>query len=85
MYYVYLLQCSDTTIYTGITTDVERRFQEHKSGKGGHYTSSRKVVKLLYTEKQKDRSSAQKREAEIKGWRREEKLRLVRRATKRKK
>ncbi len=85
MYYVYLLQCGDGTIYTGITTDVERRFQEHKNGKGGHYTSSRKAVKLLYTEKQKDRSSAQKREAEIKGWRREEKLRLVRGAAKGKK
>ena len=78
MYYVYLLQCSDGTIYTGITTDVERRFQEHKNGKGGHYTSSRKAVKLLYTEKQKDRSNALEREAEIKGWRREKKLDLVR-------
>jgi len=77
MYYVYLLQCSDGTIYTGITTDVERRFQEHKNGKGGHYTSSRKAVKLLYTEKQKNRSNALKREAEIKGWRREKKLNLV--------
>ncbi|MEK7555702.1 MAG: GIY-YIG nuclease family protein [Patescibacteria group bacterium] len=85
MYYVYLLQCGDGTIYTGITTDVERRFQEHKNGKGGHYTSSRKAVKLLYTEKQKDRSSAQKREAEIKGWRREEKLHFVREAAKGKK
>ena len=82
MYYVYLLQCSDGTIYTGITTDVERRFQEHKNGKGGHYTSSRKVVKLLYTEKQKNRSNALKREAEIKGWRREKKLDLVRAAAK---
>ena len=82
MYYVYLLQCSDGTIYTGITTDVERRFQEHKNGKGGHYTSSRKAVKLLYTEKQKDRSNALKRESEIKGWRREKKLNLVRAAAK---
>ena len=82
MYYVYLLQCSDGTIYTGITTDVERRFQEHKNGKGGHYTSSRKAVKLLYTEKQKNRSNALKREAEIKGWRREKKLDLVRVAAK---
>ena len=82
MYYVYLLQCGDGTIYTGITTDVERRFQEHKNGKGGHYTSSRKAVKLLYTEKQKNRSNALKREAEIKGWRREKKLDLVRVAAK---
>ena len=85
MYYVYLLQCGDGTIYTGITTDVLRRFKEHKNGKGGHYTSSKKAVKILYTEKQKDRSSAQRREAEIKRWRREEKLRLVRGAIKGKK
>ncbi|MCR4330829.1 MAG: GIY-YIG nuclease family protein [Patescibacteria group bacterium] len=84
MYYVYLLKCSDGTIYTGITTDIERRFQEHKSGKGGHYTSSRKAVKLLYTEKQKDRSSASRREAEIKKWDREKKLHFVREAAKRK-
>ena len=53
MYYVYLLQCGDGTIYTGITTDVLRRFKEHKNGKGGHYTSSKKAVKILCTEKQK--------------------------------
>ena len=77
MYYVYLLECRDGTIYTGITTNVDRRFQEHLNGNGGHYTSSRKVVKLLYTETQKDRSHALKREAEIKGWRRKKKLDMV--------
>ena len=82
MYYVYLLLCSDGTIYTGITTDVERRFQEHKNGKGGHYTNSRKAVKLLYTDKQKNRSNALKRESEIKGWQRKKKLDLVRVAAK---
>jgi len=82
MYYVYLLQCRDGTIYTGITTDVERRFKEHKNGKGGQYTSSRKVVKLLYTETQKDRSNALKRESKIKGWRRKKKLDLVQGAAK---
>ena len=77
MYLVYLIQCKDGTIYTGITTDIKRRFQEHKESKGGHYTSSRKVVKVLYTENHKDRSSALKREAQIKGWRREKKLNLI--------
>jgi len=77
MYFVYLLQCKDGTIYTGITTDVKRRFLEHKDGKGGHYTSSRKVVKVLYTENHKDRSSALRREGQIKGWRREKKLNLT--------
>ena len=77
MYFVYLLKCKDGSIYTGITTDVRRRFLEHKNGKGGNYTRSRGVLKLIYIEKKKNRSSAQKREAEIKGLRREEKLRLI--------
>ena len=77
MYYVYLLKLSDTTIYTGITTDVARRFNEHKDGKGGHYTSSRKAVKILYSEECKDRSTALKREAEIKRWPRKKKFELV--------
>lgn len=77
MYYVYLLKLSDTTIYTGITTDVSRRFQEHADGKGGRYTRSRKVVEVLYTEKFKDRSSALKREAEIKKLPRQKKLELI--------
>lgn len=77
MYFVYILKCNDRTLYTGITTDVARRFGEHKDGNGGHYTSSRKVVNVAYTEKHKDRSSALKREAEIKKLKREEKLRLI--------
>ncbi|OGZ04500.1 MAG: hypothetical protein A2648_01540 [Candidatus Lloydbacteria bacterium RIFCSPHIGHO2_01_FULL_41_20] len=77
MYYIYLLKCGDHSIYTGITTDVKRRFNEHKKGKGGHYTSSRKVIKLLYTERKKNRSSALKREAEIKKLTREQKLKLA--------
>lgn len=79
MYFLYLLKCKDGSIYTGITTDVERRFSEHKSGKGGHYTKSKKAHKLLYTEKHPDRSSASKRESEIKGWRKEKKLKLIER------
>lgn len=77
MYFVYLIACRDGSIYTGITTDVARRLDEHRAGKGGSYTRSRKVKKLLYTESHSDRSSALKREAEIKKWKRGEKLRLV--------
>ncbi len=69
--------CNDKSIYTGITTDVARRFNEHKAGMGGHYTRSRQVVKILYTEKFKTRSDALKREAEIKGWHRDKKLTLI--------
>ena len=78
MYHVYLIECKDGTLYTGITTDVKRRFQEHSMGKGGSYTRAKKVKKLLYVEECKNRSLALKREAEIKSWRRKKKLMLVR-------
>jgi putative endonuclease len=76
MYYLYILECEDKTLYTGITTDVARRFNEHKNKKGGHYTSAKAAVRIRYTEEHPDRSSASKREAEIKGWTRGKKLRL---------
>ena len=77
MYFVYLIECGDKSIYTGITTDVSRRFKEHKTGIGGRYTRSKKVVKVLYTEQFKTRSDAQKREFEIKSWDRKKKLDLI--------
>jgi putative endonuclease len=77
MYFVYLLECADGSMYTGITTDVTRRFEEHKAGKGGNYTRTHKPVKVLYTEKQPDRGSALKREAEIKKLPRKRKESLV--------
>lgn len=80
MYYVYLLKCGDGSLYTGVTTDVARRFAEHKEGKGGHYTRARKAVKILYSEKAKDRGAALRREAQIKRFPREKKLALTRRA-----
>ena len=77
MYFVYILQCDDGSLYTGITNDIERRFSEHKSRIGGHYTASHSVKEILYTEKFKTKSEALKREAEIKGWHREKKLALI--------
>jgi putative endonuclease len=77
MYHVYIIQCQDGTLYTGITTDVERRFKEHSSGKGGAYTRSKKVKKILYTELQATRSLAQRREFEIKSWSRQKKFNLA--------
>ncbi len=77
MWFTYLLLCKDNSIYTGITNDLKRRFKDHKEGRGGHYTSSHKPVKILHSEKFKTRSEALKREAEIKSWRREEKLELA--------
>lgn len=77
MYTVYLLECVGDTIYTGIATDVIRRFEEHKAGKGASYTRSHKPKRILYTEEYPDRSSALKREVEIKKLSREAKLVLV--------
>jgi putative endonuclease len=77
MYYLYLLLCANKSIYTGITTDVTRRFIEHQSGKAARYTRAHKVVKILYTEEHPDRSSALKREAEIKKLPRVKKLAFI--------
>lgn len=77
MYFVYIIECRDKSLYTGITNNLERRFNEHKNGKGGHYTSSKKVKKIVYTEEQIDRSSALKREAQIKKLKRGKKLKLI--------
>lgn len=78
MYFVYIIECSDKSLYTGITTNIQRRFNEHKSGVGGYYTSSKGVMKIIYIEEHPNRSSALKREAQIKGWRREKKITLSR-------
>jgi putative endonuclease len=77
MYFVYLIECADKSIYAGITTDISRRFKEHKAGKGGNYTRAKKAIKVLYTEKLPTRSKALKREAEIKSWPRKKKLALI--------
>lgn len=68
VYFVYILECADGSLYTGITTDVHRRFSEHERGLGGHYTRSHKPVRVAYIEQQGSRSDALKREAEIKKW-----------------
>lgn len=66
-WFVYILQCADNTLYTGITTDLERRVSEHNDGKlGARYTRARRPVSLVYSEPCKNRSEASKREAEIK-------------------
>ena len=77
-YYVYIVECSDKTLYTGIATDLQRRLQEHNSSqKGAKYTRNRRPVKLMHEEKFEDRSSASKRESAIKKLTREKKLSLI--------
>lgn len=79
MYWVYILQCGDGTLYTGITTDIPRRLRQHGSGKGAKYTRSRLPVVLRYQEGPMDKSEALRRELEIKKMPRGEKLRLIHR------
>ncbi len=78
MWYVYILKCSDDTLYTGITTDLERRVEEHNSSKlGAKYTKARRPVSLMYFEECHDKSNASKRECEIKKLDRGRKLDLI--------
>ncbi len=76
MWYVYIVECKDGSLYTGVTTNPARRLQEHQHA-GSHYTSYNPAIKLVYTERFPDRSSALKREAEIKGWTRRQKSALI--------
>lgn len=78
-WYVYILKCKNGDLYTGITDDVRRRFEEHASGKGGHFTQSFIAEEVLVSEEHPDKSSALKREAQIKGWTRKKKLALIKR------
>jgi putative endonuclease len=77
MYYVYIAECADKTLYTGITTDVERRFKEHQQKQGARYTRAKGITRILHTERCADRSMASKREAEIKRLSRQKKLALI--------
>lgn len=77
MHYVYIVKCSDESLYTGYTTDVERRVREHNAGEGAKYTRGRRPVELLYYEERESKSSAMKREYEIKQLKREEKIKLI--------
>ncbi len=76
---LYIIEASDDSLYTGITTDIERRFDEHmQSQKGAKYFNGRIPVRVVYQEHGHSRSSASRREAEIKGLSRREKEKLVR-------
>ena len=74
---VYMLLCDDNTIYTGITNDLKKRFDNHISGKGAKYLRGRKPLEIVYTENFKNRSMATIREMEIKKLNRREKEILI--------
>ncbi len=78
MYYVYILKCSDKTLYTGITNNLEKRLGAHNHLiTGAKYTRTRRPVKLVYSKKFRTKSKALKREYEIKNVTRNEKLNLI--------
>ena len=77
MNYVYILECADSTLYTGWTNDLQKRLEAHNSGRGAKYTRSRRPVRLVYSECFAEKSEAMKREYEIKHLTRTQKLELV--------
>lgn len=78
MFYTYLLECTDGSLYVGCTNDLEKRIKQHNDSKwGAHYTKIRRPAILKYSEEFKTLKEARRREAEIKGWRREKKLSLI--------
>lgn len=78
MYHLYILRCADDTLYTGITTDLERRVTEHNSSPAGaKYTRARRPVALVYSHRFRTRSNALREEARVKRLSRREKLILV--------
>lgn len=74
---VYILRCSDTTLYTGITNNLAHRFQQHTLGKGARYTRGRQPLSLVYTEEYETKSEALKREYIIKQMPKERKVSLI--------
>lgn len=77
MNYVYILKCSDNTLYTGWTTNLEKRLKVHNTGKGAKYTRVRLPVEIVYFEEFEDKKDAMKREYAIKQLSRQEKLKLI--------
>ena len=78
-YFVYILLCSDNSYYIGSTNNLKKRFAAHKVGKGGAYTRSHRPLKILHTEKHPDKSSALRREVQLKRLTRSQKEALYKR------
>ena len=77
MWYVYILKCLDDSYYTGITNDVSHRFKKHCDGKGAGYTNRNSPVKVVYEEEYESKSSAMRRENQLKRWSRAKKVALI--------
>lgn len=82
MYTLYILKCADDTLYTGITNHLENRLKAHNAGKGAKYLRGRIPFEVIYTENLPDKSSALKREIEIKKLKKSQKLALIKKSNK---
>jgi putative endonuclease len=81
-WFVYILKCRDNSFYVGLTTNLKRRLSQHNNGIFVfNYTKSRRPVRLIYWERYNDKHEAALREKEIKDWRREKKIRLIKKFT----
>jgi len=78
MYYVYILRCSDASLYVGQTRNIKKRLQAHNAGLGAVHTSKRRPVHLIHVEKHATRVAAMRRERQLKGWSHAKKNALVR-------
>ncbi len=77
MWFVYILLCSDNSLYTGMTNNLPKRLSNHQNGKGGAYTRSHKPLKIIHTEEFLTKSEALRREIEIKSWERVKKIKSL--------
>lgn len=77
MWFVYILLCADNSFYTGISNDPQKRFSDHKKGKGGRYTRSHKPIKIIHLEQLRTKSDALKREIELKSLTKKQKEQLI--------
>jgi putative endonuclease len=78
IWFIYIVRCTDNTLYTGITTNLERRIDEHNNGDvGAKYTRSRRPVKMVYHERAENRSQASRREYQIKKMSLQNKLKMI--------
>ena len=77
VWYLYILQCEDASLYTGITINIQRRLAQHQAGQGSKYVRSKGRMKLVRVEPHQTKASALRRELEIKSWSRDKKLALI--------
>ena len=76
-WFVYILRCGSGDLYTGVTNDLERRLEQHQSGRGGWFTKTTQLVELLYHEVYDSEDTAKNRETQLKGWSRRKKFALI--------